>query len=56
MKKITESRLRKQLAFIVDGEVLSVPTVQAALSKSVMVTGFSKNEAEALAQKIISSR
>lgn len=56
MKRVTESRLRRQLAFIVDGKVLSVPTVQSELSKNVMVTGFSKKEAEALAAKIISSR
>lgn len=55
LKKITEQRSGKQLAFIIDGEVLSVPTIMGILSKNAMITGsYSEAEAEGLAKKILS--
>ncbi|WP_162029745.1 MULTISPECIES: SecDF P1 head subdomain-containing protein [unclassified Lentimonas] len=55
LKKITEQRFGKKLAFIIDGEVLSVPTVMGILSKKAMITGsYSEAEAEGLAKKILS--
>jgi preprotein translocase subunit SecD len=54
LKEITEQRIRKQLAIIVNGEVLSAPTIMAALSKNVTITGsYTKAEAEDLAKKIL---
>lgn len=56
MKGITEKRINKPLAFLIDGEIVSLPTVTMPLSKSMTITGFSKAKAEELEGKIISSR
>ena len=53
LKRITEKRIRKPLAMIVDGKVLSAPTVMEALSKNVQTTGFTESEAKKLAESIL---
>ena len=53
LKKITEKRIRKEVAIIIDAEVLSAPTIMATLSKSVQITGLSKSKAEDLTKKIL---
>ena len=53
MKRITEKRIRQPLAFMIDGKVLSVPTVMSALSTRAMITGFTEQGAEELAKKIM---
>jgi preprotein translocase subunit SecD len=54
MKKLTEKRIGKSLAVMLDGKVLSVPKLMMPLSKQATITGFSKKEAEELAKKIMS--
>jgi hypothetical protein len=56
MKNITEKRINQRMAFLIDGEIVSLPTVTMPLSKSLTITGFSKDKAEDLEGKIISSR
>ena len=56
MNEITKKRTNQPLAFLIDGEIVSLPTVTMPLSKSMTITGFSKAKAEELEGKIISSR
>ena len=54
LRKITEERIRKPLGIIVNGELLSAPTIQNPLSKNVMIRGsYSKDEAEVIARGIL---
>jgi preprotein translocase subunit SecD len=53
LKKLTETRLRKPLAILIDGKLVSAPVVQAVSSKSFSVTPSEKKEAEALVKEII---
>lgn len=56
LKKLTEFRLRKPLAILVDGELVSAPVVQGVLSKNFSITTSSDKEAESLVKEIITSR
>ncbi len=53
LKELTEKRINKELAFVIDGEILSVFTVMAPISKNAQLTTFSKDEAEELTKKIL---
>jgi len=53
LRKLTEKRINKEIAFIIDGEVLSVVTIMAPIGKNAQLTSFSKSEAEKLAKKIL---
>lgn len=54
LRKITEKRIRKPLAFIVDGRLVSAPTIMNPLSRNAMISGsFSEAEAKDLAQQIL---
>ena len=53
LKQITEKRIGKEVAIIIDGEVLSAPTIMAALSRKAQITGLSKSKAGDLVEKIL---
>src|SRR5579872_1766981 len=54
MKKVTEEHLRKPLAILVDGKVISAPVIQTAIAEGeVLITGnFTKEELETLVKQI----
>lgn len=56
MQRITESRISKPLAILVDGEVLSVPVVRAKITQTAGIGSFgSEAEADMMLLRIIQS-
>jgi len=53
MEKATSENILKRLAIIIDGKVLSAPTIQSTISSSCQITGnFTKESAESVAKSI----
>jgi len=48
-EQITRRNIGKQLAIVLDGQVVSSPTVQAVISDSGVITGLTLEEAKTLA-------
>jgi preprotein translocase subunit SecD len=53
MARLTEQHLDKPVALVVDGKVLSAPTIRGKLSTKAMITGgFTKEEAERIVRRL----
>ncbi len=53
MAKLTEANQGKMLAVLVNGKVISAPTIRSKISEQAMITGqFTKAEAEKIAEGI----
>ncbi|MDB5323245.1 MAG: protein translocase subunit secF [Phycisphaerales bacterium] len=60
LKKLTTDNINHRLAIIVDGKLLSAPTIRSAISKSVIITGpkndFTREKTQTLIDAINASR
>ncbi len=53
MQVLSGANLRRSMAIVVQGEVISAPTIMAAISNKVQITGsFTKEELQQLKQAI----
>lgn len=53
MRSMTESNIGRPLAFVYDGQVLTAPTIQSALSQTIQISGdFSEKEVSDLLEAI----
>jgi hypothetical protein len=56
LRTLTKSHLNQQLAILVDGEIVTAPTIRNEVARQVAITGnFTRAQAEGLAKKIRSA-
>ena len=54
MQETTSNNLKKRLAILLNGEVVSAPTIQSTITKEVQITGqFDKNDLLSFFQAIV---